>query len=363
MRRLLALMFGSLRLGLAALLVFLCWQDHPAAVAAAQFESLPSYDFAAQARTLLGQERYSEALLVIDAGVTADPAQAAQLGLIRTEVETERDRLLRRVEDAGRGALTGRGDSAESLAGAVTADLFVFGDVRDLVIQSGNALTGEDVDEVIVALSAAGIVLTVAPQLDLGAALLKFARRAGALTARLARELMDLARAAVRERSAAPLAEALGDAASLGRSARPAAAMAILHNVDDVSDLRRAAQAARQPGGAFALWLGGRDSLAWLRASGPAGEALLVRAAGKGPAGIAFIGRKGALLLQVHPLLGVAKGLYKGNVPALVSRLFEPRSRQLLLAASAVWLVLELFLLAVLLAPRGRRRVRPEAAR
>lgn len=40
-----------------------------------------------------------------------------------------------------------RGESVEALAGAVVADLFVFVDVRDLVIEAGKTLRGEDNDE------------------------------------------------------------------------------------------------------------------------------------------------------------------------------------------------------------------------
>ena len=75
MRRLISLLFSCLRLGIAAVLVFLCWQDCPAATASAQFEALPDFDFAAEARALLKQERFSESLLVIEAGLQ-EPAPA-----------------------------------------------------------------------------------------------------------------------------------------------------------------------------------------------------------------------------------------------------------------------------------------------
>ena len=242
----------------------------------------------------------------------------------------------------------------------MVADLFVFGDVRDLVIQGGRALRGEETDEVIVGLSAAGLLLTAAPQLDLGTALLKFARRMGALSAPLRQRAGDAgpARGERAQRGAADAASpttprpepqraagrGAGDPAQCRRRRRPAARRR----------LRATARRRLRP-----VARAGATACRWLKSTGSGGEALLLRAARKGTAGLAFVGRKGALLLQPHPLLGLVKGLYKGTLPQFVMRMLEPRSRQLLLAGALGWLLLEIFVLAWRLVPRrGRATVR-----
>lgn len=318
MRSLFAILASLLRVALAALLVWTCAQALPAWDARAAFAALADYDHLVEAERLRSTERYSEALLVVDAGLAAEPNPVLRTRLedARAGIVAERDDFMRRLGDVGHGALTGTGDSVEALAGAVTADLFVFGDVRDLVIQGGRRLRGEDTDEVIVALSAAGLALTLAPAVDFGTAILKFARRAGALTEAFASRLLKLARGAVSERNAAPLAEVAGDVATLGRSARPAAAVAILKHVDDPLALRAAARVSQRPGGSFALWVGERPALQ-LAQQGAPGEAWLLRAARKGRAGVDYAAGNLRLLTRAHPLLGLIKGVYKGNLPRL----------------------------------------------
>ena len=197
MNRAAGVLASLVRLSLAGAVLWLCWQDWSAVQARADFEALPAFDYWKEADGLLNQERFSEALLVVDAGLEAVPEQEKPLKELRGAILQEQGRWLHRFQQVGRGALTGTGESAEALGGAVVADLFVFGDVRDLVIQAGRRLRGEATDPVIVGLSAGGILLTVNPAVDLGGALLKFARRIGAMTESFARHLLDAMKRAV----------------------------------------------------------------------------------------------------------------------------------------------------------------------
>lgn len=361
MRHLLTIPFSLLRIALAALLVWTCVQALPAWDARAAFDALPDYDYLVEAERLRVAEQYSEALLVVDAGMSAetDPVAQTRLEQTRAGIVAERDDFMRRLGDVGQGALTGTGDSVEALAGAVTADLFVFGDVRDLVIQSGKSLRGEDADELIVALSAAGIALTFAPEIDFGTAVLKFARRAGALTEAFARRLARLARDAVSERDIRPLADVAGDVATLGRQARPAAAITILKHIDDPETLRAAAKISTKQGGSFALWVGERPALELAR-QGVDGEALLLRAARKGRAGVDYAASHLRLLTRAHPLLGLIKSFYKGSLPALFGDWLMQQAPAVL-GLLAGWLLFECWLFArrVGLAVRGTRDESP----
>lgn len=342
---------GLLRAAVLVWLIALCWADLPAAQWRDRLRALPAHDFHAEAERFRRAEDYDSALLVIEAGlIDAEPGRARQLEALRDRVQREQRSIARRLRDVGHGALTGQGESAEALGGAVAADLLVFGDVRDLVIQSGRALRGEDTDEVIVALSAAGLVLTAAPALDLGTAMLKAARRLGALSARFARGLTRLARRAVARGDAGALRKVLDDTAGLTFRARTRPALRILRHVDDPADLRFAARLSGRPGGAYALHAGGAAAMQWGRVTGKAGERWLLRAARKGPRGIELLRDGGRVLMRPHPWLGLLKGLYKGTVPALWRELIETWASAIL-GVLAGWLMIE----SGLFAQRARR--------
>lgn len=322
MTRLLPVAGCLLRATLAAALLALCLQDGPAARIVAELKVLPNYDYARQASRLAAADRLDEALLVVEAGLDAEPGpqRAAALRAQQQRLAAERDSWSYRGREFAAGAWLGGGDSTPALVGAVASDLLVFGDVRDLAIQSARGLRGRDVDPVITTLSVAGILLTAWPAADGGTAVLKAARRSGALSARLAGDTLRAGRRAVARRDVTPLRRIAADAGSLRRQAGAAPALRILRGVRDRGDLTRAARFAKQPGGAFALWAGGRDALRLLRVGGAEGSAWLLRAARKGPEGIAVLARSARVLAKPHPLIGATKGLYKGNAGALLSK-------------------------------------------
>jgi hypothetical protein len=104
------------------------------------------------------------------------------------------------------GLVTGNADDAGSLSGTVAGDLFVFGDIRDVVRESKHLVMGEDTDRLVLGLAAAGLAVTVATYVSVGGAaplragltLVKDARKVGRLgegltewAGRSAREAVD----------------------------------------------------------------------------------------------------------------------------------------------------------------------------
>lgn len=341
---------------MAALLSWACLEHWPSLSANAELDALADYDPLAGAEAERAAGHFSEALMIIDAGLeTSDAEQRPALLAAQAQIIAERHAVLRRLTEAGRGALTGQGDSTEALAGAVAADLLVIGDVRDLLIQGAKALRGEDSDEVIVVLSTLGLATTIAPGADVGVALMKFARRAGALSEAFAKTLLRLGQRAFETGKTDELLAVAGDVSRLSERARPAAALRILRPIDDPQMLNRVANLAERPGGTLALWLNPARSTAWLKASSEAGEAgravgerWLLKAARKGEAGIEFLGRRGADLLRPHPLLGLIKAFWSGHLPALLSNLLDEQAA-LLAGAVLAWLLFECLRLGWLL--------------
>lgn len=104
------------------------------------------------------------------------------------------------------GLITGSADDVASLSGTVAGDLFVIGDVRDVVREGKHLAMGEDTDRLVLGLAAAGIVVTAATYVSVGGAapvragltLVKDARKVGRLgeglaawAGRSAREMVD----------------------------------------------------------------------------------------------------------------------------------------------------------------------------
>src|SRR3954469_5210345 len=130
------------------------------------------------------------------------------------------DELSKRVSDAvpeagsashfpkrfATGLVTGTADDVASLSGTVAGDLFVFGDIRDVVREGKHLAMGEDTDHLILGLATAGLAVTAATYVSLGGAvpvragltMVKDARKVGRLgegltewAGRSAREVVD----------------------------------------------------------------------------------------------------------------------------------------------------------------------------
>jgi hypothetical protein len=113
------------------------------------------------------------------------------------------DELSRRVGDAvaeanstshfakrfASGLVTGNADDAASMSGTVAGDLFVFGDIRDVVRESKHLVMGEETDRLVPGLAAAGLAVTAATYVSIGGVapvragltLVKDARKVGRL--------------------------------------------------------------------------------------------------------------------------------------------------------------------------------------
>lgn len=104
------------------------------------------------------------------------------------------------------GLVTGNADDVASLSGTVAGDLFVFGDVRDVVREGKNLATGEEVDRLVLGLATVGLAVTAATYVSVGGlgpvraglSMVKDARKVGRLgegltqwAGRSAREVVD----------------------------------------------------------------------------------------------------------------------------------------------------------------------------
>jgi hypothetical protein len=183
------------------------------------------------------------------------------------------------------GLVTGTADDVASLSGTVAGDLFVFGDIRDVVREGRNLAMGEETDHLILGLAAAGLAVTAATYVSLGGAaplragltLVKDARKVGRLgegltrwAGRSAREVIDTPmlrqavatgsvmrpgqtisaiKAAFRAEKAGGLVRLAKDVGRVGEKAGTKGALDTLRIAEGPKDVARAARLAESKGG------------------------------------------------------------------------------------------------------------------
>lgn len=345
--------WGFLRLAVAVTLFVMLVVDRPAQLARAGLAAIEDADVVAMARELRLAGRFGDAVMVADAGMTwANDETKAKLTEERRLASEEQASWLRRAKDVGMGALTGRGDSLERLIGAVGSDLFLVGDLRDLTVEAFKQTTTGDSDEIVVLLSTAGVVTSVAPAVDWAPAVMKAAKKAGAIGERLESAL----RTALREGRWTEAKRILDPAGQLARATSPATALKVMPVAASADDLAKLAKFAESGADAkLAMQVGGREVGMLLLRGGDGAEAAAKAAARKGAKGYDFLAGAGRAALRPHPILGLLKSGWKGNLSALATRAVE-RAGPLgwwLIPAIGVWAGFEaLWLVGRIRSPR-----------
>jgi hypothetical protein len=213
------------------------------------------------------------------------------------------------------GFLEGQADSGAGVAGAITADFTVVGDVRDLKEQYDLYAQGQEVSELIVTLAGVGVGLTAATVMSAGSAApaksgvsaLKIAGRSGKLTPKLQKMLLrqgrsvfdyplflrtvkseqsvdGVRRAAVRAYNPQAMS-ALGETAQQVNNVRRSTSMldtiSLLRYVENADDLRRLEKVSAQYGSITRgiLRLAGKGAIGTVRVLRHATELMISLAA------------------------------------------------------------------------------------
>jgi hypothetical protein len=237
----------------------------------------------------------------IEAALAAGDADLANsfVSLAREKNVAVADELSRRVADAvteegssahfakrfATGLVTGTADDVASLSGTVAGDLFVFGDIRDVVREGKHLAMGEDTDRLVLGLATVGLAVTAVTYVSFGEAapvragltLVKDARKAGRLgegltewAGRSAREVVDTPvlqravasgsvmrpgetasaiRAAFRAEKAGGLVRLAKDVGRVTEKAGTRGALDTLKIAEGPKDVARAARLAEAKGG------------------------------------------------------------------------------------------------------------------
>src|SRR6202789_2543210 len=201
------------------------------------------------------------------------------------------------------GLVTGNADDVASMSGTVAGDLFVFGDIRDVVRESKHLAMGEQTDRLVLGLAAVGLAVTAATYVSIGSVapvragltLVKDARKVG----RLGEGLSEWAGRSARDLVDGPMLEDAVATSTITSPGQTVSAIRAAFNAEKAGALVRMAKDV----GRISEKAGARGALDTLKiAEGPEDVARAARLAessgGRTRALIKLLGR-GALLLTV----------------------------------------------------------------
>ena len=217
-------------------------------------------DLAASASPNLVNQKILEALErddIADADLYAEIAKFMNYRL-PPETQTKLDdahtlsaTVVRNTWEFGEGFATGEGDTNAGIAGAVSSDLTVVGDVRDIAGEGGKMVAGQEYNELVLGLSVVGLGVTAATiatggggiVVKAGVSLFKAARRTGKLTKEFAETLtrltsdavnMPLLRQTLRSTDLTDLAKTQRVFSDYGRNVRAAKLIPVLNRMSEI---------------------------------------------------------------------------------------------------------------------------------
>lgn len=134
-------------------------------------------------KELQSQNRRDEALDLVQFYEENDTIDPQKLDELKEELEYT---VFEKFKAIAMGAITGRVWDTFSGIGAIVSDFFVFGDVRDLGIQTWKFFTNKKTDSIVAVLSGVGIFLSVQPYADVSVSFaknsVKYLRRISSFT-------------------------------------------------------------------------------------------------------------------------------------------------------------------------------------
>ena len=162
-------------------------------------DNLPDYDYISEINTLIKEKRWSEANILCEDVIALDLPCAQDAAKLKKQTEKESKKIKNRLYKAVKGFVTGSPDnSIEELGGSIASDMFLYGDIRDLVKQGYYKITGKETDPVIVALASLGIATEAIDAIDWAPAVLKGFRKVGAISNSLGQFIIDISKKIVK---------------------------------------------------------------------------------------------------------------------------------------------------------------------
>ena len=213
------------------------------------FEALHQIDPLPKTKKLISQNRLVEAdeylSFFVDHGYLKNNEKAQALLI---EIKRKREDLEYRAKKIADGILEGKSDELDGQIAAGISDFFLFGDLRDLTIEGYHKLTNQEVDEVLVALSAIGVAATGMTVISGGTSapvkgatsFLKFAKKSGKLPKWLGKYLIKLSKQVKKTKDLKPVKTFLTDMYDMTKLSGVSGSLKLLSHTKDLKSLKKA---------------------------------------------------------------------------------------------------------------------------
>lgn len=160
------------------------------------------------------------------------------------DIKSQRADIVYKTQNILNGIWTGKSDELEGQISAGVSDFFLFGDLRDLTIEGYHHVKGEEVDQVLVALSTIGVVATGATLVTAGSStpvkvslsFLKHAKKVGKLPSWLGKHLIKVSK----KRDFSKVKPLFTDLFTLVKGAGTSGGLKLLHNTKGLDSLKDA---------------------------------------------------------------------------------------------------------------------------
>ena len=156
-------------------------------------EELTDYDHLPELRTLFAQGKYENVLRMgRDLKEANWCCDMQELDSLISASDEEVNTVGRCGVNFLRGFFSGSSSSTAGAAGAMVSDLFIYGDLRDIFVQTGLFAIGREGDKVLLGISGAGLLLEALPVANWFPAALKFLHKSGSLTSEFTERLVKI---------------------------------------------------------------------------------------------------------------------------------------------------------------------------
>ncbi len=291
---------------------------------------------------MVAEERYADAADHLSFFMNYEYInQNSEAQALSHEIAKRRATLGYKAGKLAEGMYAGTSDETIGQAAGVMTDFFVIGDLRDLAVQGGHLVQGEETDIVMVALASLGVIATgaqiasgvgtiatggaAAPTVagvtaaKSGLVVLKTARKLGKLPPWLGKTIVTTAKTAREKKSLGALTDLFGDVNTL---AKTRGGFTLLSRTGDIASLKRMASFAETFtfNSATLYRIGGDLIVNIAQHAGTLGKDTIQLAATFGRGGLRVLDKVGAIKFVKYSARA-AKIAYKGDIFRLIARL------------------------------------------
>lgn len=245
------------------------------------------------------------------------------------EIENKRAKLSYQSSKLVEGIINGISDEAIGNTSAIISDFFLFGDLRDLTIQAIKYSNNEEVDEVIVGLSAIGVIATATTYATMeatapakvGISTLKIARRSNKMPNWIIKYLKETTPIIKETKSIKPISKFLDSVSLIKKENNIIQTVDIISKTKDFSSLTKASKISAKFGNQSSslLKIAGKNSISLLDSLKYYSNSTILFASKYGENGLKALSKLGTKRF----LIRMTKTTYKGNMDFIYNYLLK----------------------------------------